>query len=148
RVLAAEEPLGLHPDHWLVRELRLLWARTLRRLDVSARSLVALVEPGSCFAGLLAELALAADRSFMLDGTRADRDEEPALFRLTEANDGWFPMANGISRLATRFWGDADALAAARAAIGKDLLAAEAGETGLVTSTPDDLDWDDEVRLT
>lgn len=148
QVLAAEELLALHPDHWLVREVRLLWARTLRRLDVSARSLVALVEPGSCFAGLLAELALAADRSFMLDGTRPDRDEEPALLQLTEANDGWFPMANGISRLATRFWGDDDGLAAARAAIGKGLLAADAGEAGLVTSTPDDLDWDDEVRLT
>ncbi|MFP3901371.1 MAG: 2,3-epoxybenzoyl-CoA dihydrolase [Acidimicrobiia bacterium] len=148
QVLAAEELLALHPDHWLVREVRLLWARTLRRLDVSARSLVALVEPGSCFAGLLTELALAADRSFMLDGTRPDRDEEPGLLQLTEANDGWFPMANGISRLATRFWGDDDGLAAARAAIGKGLLAADAGEAGLVTSTPDDLDWDDEVRLT
>jgi benzoyl-CoA-dihydrodiol lyase len=145
--LAAEEPLVAHPDHWLVRELRLLWARTLRRLDLSARTLVALVEPGSCFTSLLAELALAADRSFMLDGTHPDRDLPPAQLRLTEANDGWLPMSNGLSRLATRFWGDDDGLATARARIGKDLLAAEAAEAGLVTSTPDDIDWDDEVRL-
>jgi benzoyl-CoA-dihydrodiol lyase len=139
-VLAAEELLAAWPDHWLVREIRLYWARTLKRLELSARSLVALVEPGSCFGGLLAELALAADRSLMFDGH--------AQLRLTEANDGWFPMSNGLSRLATRFWGDDESLAAARARIGKDLLAAEAAEAGLVTSTPDDIDWDEEVRLT
>jgi benzoyl-CoA-dihydrodiol lyase len=147
-VLTAEEILRNHPDHWLVNEIRLYWARTLRRLDLSARTLVALVEPGSCFAGLLAELALAADRSLMLDGDDPDGTAPSAALRLSDANDGWFPMANGISRLATRFWGrDAD-LAAARAEIGKDLLAPEAAAAGLVTFTPDDLDWDDEVRLT
>jgi benzoyl-CoA-dihydrodiol lyase len=147
-VVAAEDVLGDHADHWLVNEVRRYWARTLKRLDVSARTLVALVEPGSCFAGVLAELALLADRSFMLDGTFEDDDQPPASLRLTEANDGWFPMANGLSRLATRFWGRDDTLAAARGHIGKDLLAAEAEEAGLVTFTPDDLDWDDEVRLT
>ncbi len=147
-VLAAEDVLRSHPDHWLVNEVRLYWARTLRRLDLSARTLVALVEPGSCFAGLLAELALAADRSLMLDGDDPEGAARPAALRLSDANDGWLPMANGISRLATRFWGrDAD-LAAARAEIGKDLLAADAAAAGLVTFTPDDLDWDDEVRLT
>ena len=140
-VLAAEDVLAGWPDHWLAREVRLYWARTLKRLDLSARSLVALVEPGSCFAGLLAELLLAADRSLMLDGP-------DVRLRLSAANDGWLPMSNGVSRLVTRFWGDDDALATARARIGKDLLAAEAAEAGLVTSTPDDLDWDDEVRLT
>jgi benzoyl-CoA-dihydrodiol lyase len=147
-VLAAEELLSEHADHWLVNEVRCYWARTLKRLDVSARTLVALVEPRSCFAGLLAELALVADRSFMLDGTFEGDDQPPATIRLTDANDGWFLMANGLSRLATRFWGRDDALAAARGHIGKDLLAAEAAEAGLVTFTPDDLDWDDEVRLT
>src|SRR5262249_39998413 len=133
-VTAAEDVLRAHPDHWLVNEIRLYWARTLRRLDLSARTLVALVEPGSCFAGILAELVLAADRSLMLDA-------DAPTTRLTDANDGWFPMANGISRLATRFWGhDAD-LAAARAEIGKDLLAPDAAAAGLVTFTPDDLDW-------
>jgi benzoyl-CoA-dihydrodiol lyase len=148
RVLAAEELLAGSPDHWLVREVRLHWARTLRRLDLSARSLIALIEPGSCFGGVLAELALAADRSLMLAGTHPDRELPAAQLRLTAANDGWFPMSNGLSRLATRFWGDDEALAAARARLGKDLLAAEAAEAGLVTSTPDDIDWDDEVRLT
>jgi benzoyl-CoA-dihydrodiol lyase len=148
-VVAAEELLAPESsDHWLVREIRLYWSRTLKRLDLSARTLVALIDPGSCFAGLLAELALAADRSFMLDGTRPDRDLPAAQLRLTAANDGWFPMSNGLSRLATRFWGDDAAVEAARAQVGKDLLAAEAADAGLVTFAPDEIDWDDEVRLT
>jgi len=146
-VVAAEDVIRHHPDHWLVNEVRLHWGRTLKRLDVSARTLVALVEPGSCFAGLLAELALAADRSFMLDGDDPDGAFPPAALRLTGANDGWVPMANGLSRLATRFWGRDGALDAARSEIGKDLLAGDAAAAGLVTFTPDDLDWDDEVRL-
>ncbi len=145
-VLAAEELLRDHADDWLVRELQLNWARTLKRLDLSARTLVTVVESGSCFAGVLAELLLAADRSFMLDGS-PDDDRPAPIVRLTEANDGWFPMANGLSRLATRFWGRDDALAAARAQIGKDVLAAEADDAGLVTFTPDELDWVDEIRL-
>jgi benzoyl-CoA-dihydrodiol lyase len=148
-VVAAEELLAPESsDHWLEREIRLYWSRTLKRLDLSARTLVALIDPGSCFAGLLAELALAADRSFMLDGTRPDRDLPAAQLRLTAANDGWFPMSNGLSRLATRFWGDDAAVEAARAQVGKDLLAAEAADAGLVTFAPDEIDWDDEVRLT
>ncbi|MGH1506031.1 MAG: 2,3-epoxybenzoyl-CoA dihydrolase [Acidimicrobiales bacterium] len=137
-------------DHWLAREVRLLWARTLERLDVTSRTLVALVAPGSCTAGTLAELLLAADRSFMLEGTWEDLDEPPApaTIRLTDANLGWYPMANDLSRLATRTWGRPEALDAATAVVGKDLLAAEAAEAELVTFTPDDLDWDDEVRLT
>src|SRR5205807_9163495 len=109
-VLAAEDVLRDHADHWLVNEIRLYWTRTLKRLDLSARTLVALIEPGSCFVGLLAELALAADRSFMLDGTRGEGDQLPASVRLTEANDGWFPMSNGLSRLAARCWGRDDDL--------------------------------------
>jgi benzoyl-CoA-dihydrodiol lyase len=151
-LVALDDLLRDHADHWLVRELRLYWTRTFKRLDLSARSLIALVEPGSRFTGLLAELALAADRSLMLDGSRADGngpDARPAAtIRLTEANDGWFPMSNGLSRLATRFWGRDDDLAAARARLGKDLSAEEAVELGLVTFAPDDLDWDDDVRLT
>jgi benzoyl-CoA-dihydrodiol lyase len=139
-VEAADELIRHHGDHWLVREVRLLWGRALKRLDLSARTLVALVEPGSCFAGTLGELALAADRSFMLD--------DPAVaVRLTDANDGWYPMSNGLSRLATRFWGRDELLDAARAQLGKELLAQEAAEAGLVTFTPDDIDWDEEVRL-
>ena len=85
--------------------MRLFWARTLKRLDVSSRTLVALVEPGSCFAGTLAELVLAADRSLALDGAWERTADPPATIRLTAANDGWYPMGNGLSRLATRFWG-------------------------------------------
>ena len=146
-VLAAEAVLR-DANHWLAREIRLMWARTLRRLDLSARTLIALIEPGSCFAGTLAELALTADRSFMLDGAWPDDDRPPPSLMLTEANDGWYPMANGLSRLASRFWGQPVELESARGLVGKDLLAANAAAAGLVTFTPDDLDWDDEVRIT
>ncbi|MEM8746657.1 MAG: 2,3-epoxybenzoyl-CoA dihydrolase [Actinomycetota bacterium] len=154
--VAQAEAILRGPDaaDWLVREVRLMWGRTLSRVDVSSRSLVALVEPGSCFVGLLAELLLAADRSFMLDGTWEDLDDppEPATIRLTEVNHwshgGAVPMINGLSRLATRFWGRDAALAAATAMVGKDLDAAAAMNVELVTETPDDLDWPDEVRLT
>jgi benzoyl-CoA-dihydrodiol lyase len=144
-VVAADEQLA--SDDWPAAEVRRYWARTLKRLDLSARTLVALVEPGSCFAGTLAELVLAADRSFMLDGTWPDDDRPPATLRLTAANDGWYPMPSGISRLAAHTWGRPDALTAARALLGKELLAAEADDAGLVTYIPDDIDWDDEVRL-
>ena len=137
----------LADEHWLAREVRLYWARTLKRLDVSARTLVALIEPGSCFAGTLAELGLAADRTLMLEGTWEDSAEAPPAVRLTAANDGWHPMANGLTRLAARFWGHDDRLAAARDLLGKDLLAGEAVGVGVVTASFDDLDWSDEVRL-
>ncbi len=152
-VLDAERLLAQHPDHWLVREVRLLWARTLKRLDLSSRSLVALIAPGSCFTGTLAELALAADRTFMLDGPfdgslDGAGDGAEASLRLTAANAGWYPMANGLSRLATRCYGRPADLDRALAELDHDLDAGAASQAGLVTSTPDDLDWDDEVRLT
>ena len=146
-VRAAEDLLRAHADHWLVNEIRHYWTRTLKRLDLSARTLVAIVEPGSAFAGMLAELALAADRSFMLDGPDPTGASAPAQIVLTDANDGWFPMSNGLSRLAIRFWGHDDELTAARAAFGKELPAGEASELGLVTFTPDEIDWDDEIRV-
>jgi benzoyl-CoA-dihydrodiol lyase len=145
RVAAAEAVLA--ERHWLTREVRLLWARTLKRLDVSSRTLVALVEPGSCFAGTLAELVLATDRTLAVEGTW-DRTADPsAMIRLTAANDGWYPMGNGLSRLATRFWGRPDALERSRALIGDDLDALAAVDAELVTAALDELDWDDEVRL-
>jgi benzoyl-CoA-dihydrodiol lyase len=147
-VLDADAVVEAAGGHWLARELRAYWKRTFKRLDLSARTLVALIEPGSCFAGTLAELALVADRSFMLDGTFDNGELPPATLTLTEANDGAFPMANGLSRLATRFWGRDAALAAARDRFGKHLGASECDELGLVTFAPDDLDWDDEIRLT
>ncbi len=144
-VLAADDLLA--GDHWLLREVRLLWGRVLRRLDLSARTMVALVDPGSCFAGTLAELVLAADRSFMLDGAWEEGDEVEAVLQLGEANAGRYPAFSGLSRLAARFWGHEELLEAALAALGKPLAAADAAALGLVTFTPDDIDWDDEVRL-
>jgi benzoyl-CoA-dihydrodiol lyase len=144
---AAEQLFAREPQHWLVRECRLYWTRTLKRLDASARTLVALIEPGSCFAGTLAELALAADRAFMFDGEPADAQQSAPTIRLTEANDGWYPMSNGLSRLQTRFWERDDAFAAARDRIGKDLLASDALGAELITFALDDIDWDDEVRV-
>jgi benzoyl-CoA-dihydrodiol lyase len=149
-VAAAEAPLAADADHWLVRETRLLWARVLERLDVSARTLVTLVEPGSCFTGTLSELVLIADRSFMLAGAWEGSADglPPATVRLTDANVGWYPMANGISRLRTRFWGRDDAYDVAAGLILQDLRASDAAIAELVTFTPDDIDWADEVRLT
>ena len=146
-VAAADAALAANAGDWLVREITLYLKRTLKRLDVSARSLVALIEPGSCFTGTLLELALAADRSFMLDGTFEGENLAPATLRLTAMNTGPLPMANGLSRLASRFLGDDAALAAAHAALGADLDAGAADALGLVTFTPDDIDWDDEVRI-
>ncbi len=128
-------------EDWLCREITLYWRRLLKRFDLSSRSLVALVEPGSCFVGALLELVLAADRSFMLD------DDDPVFLRLSEMNNGPLCMSNGLSRLATRFLGADQALSAARASFGRDLDPGEADALGLVTFTPDAIDWDDEVRL-
>ena len=149
-VCQAEDLFGNDSGHWLVREARLFWTRTLKRLDASARTLVALIEPASCFAGVLAELVLAADRSLMFDGTREGQDgqDDPApTIRLTDANDGAHPMSNGLSRLESRFWGRDDAWTTARAQIGKDLLASDALSAELITFALDDLDWDDDVRV-
>ena len=136
-----------HESHWLVREIRLYLKRTLKRLDVSSRTVFALIEPGSCFAGTLLELALAADRSYMLDGARPDDDRPPATIRLTAMNRAGYPMVNGLTRLESRFLGEPGRLDDLRTRLGQDLDAAAADEAGLVTFTPDDIDWADEVRV-
>jgi len=146
-VASAELVLISDADHWLARECRLYWTRTLKRLDVSSRTLVTLIEPGSCFAGVLAELVLAADRALMFDGESSSSPLAAPMLRLTEVNDGRLPMSNGLSRLRTRFWGRDIALATAVDKIGKQLTASEAAETELITSALDEIDWDDEVRL-
>jgi len=134
---------------WLANEILLYLKRTLKRLDVTSRSLIALIEPGSCFAGSLLELALAADRSYMLFGVFEDVDPDavPAAITVGAMNLGRLPMGNGLTRLATRFLGDDAALAAAEKSAGSALEAAEAEKLGLVTFTPDDIDWDEEVRI-
>ena len=146
-VASAEQVTTSQPDHWLVREARLMWTRTLKRLDASARTIVTLVQPGSCFAGVLAELVLASDRSLMLEGVRPDDQLPAATIRLTATNDGVYPMSNGLSRLRTRFWGRADALADVLERIGTDLEAADAVDAEVITFALDDIDWDDEIRL-
>ncbi len=134
-------------DHWFIREVLLYWARVLRRVDLTSRTIFTLVEPGSCFGGFLAELALAADRSYMLIGPRYDEGGEIAHLLFTDSNSYGFPMSNGLSRLETRFWGDPGGLERARRAIGEKLDAEAALAAGLVTDAMDDLDWDDELRL-
>jgi benzoyl-CoA-dihydrodiol lyase len=144
-VLAVDRALLAHREHWLVRETIGLLRRTLARLDVTSRSLYAIVDQGSCFAGTLMELALAADRTYVLS-LPDDQENAPAI-ALGEVNFGLYPVANGLSRLDTRFHGDLPALEAAKAAAGSRYRAQDALDAGLVTAAPDDLDWDDEIRL-
>ncbi len=146
-VLAADEALKLHGEDWLVREITLFLKRVFKRLDVTSRSLVALIEPGSCFAGTLFELALAADRSYMLDGTFEGDNRPGAKIVLSPMNFGPLPMCNNLTRLQTRFLGHEDKLAALDEVLGVELDAAGADELGLVTFVPDDIDWDDDVRM-
>ena len=153
RVLDYDLLLLDHRDDWLVNEIVHYLKRTLKRLDVTSRSLLALVEPGSCFAGSLLELALAADRSFQLSGVFEDVDArgtvsaDPARIIVGGMNLGPLPMGNALTRLQTRFLGDPDALAAIEQRAGEPLVAEEAEALGLITFIPDDLDWDEEVRL-
>ncbi|HVW44637.1 MAG TPA: 2,3-epoxybenzoyl-CoA dihydrolase [Amycolatopsis sp.] len=139
----------LGASDWLSNEIVHYFKRTVKRLDVTSRSLFALVEPGSCFAGVLLEIALACDRQYILDGPPIDDEEseERASIRLTAANFGAFPMGNGLSRLESRFYGDADHLDRLERERDRPLGAAEALELGLVTDAPDDLDWEDEIRI-
>jgi benzoyl-CoA-dihydrodiol lyase len=149
RVLAYDSLLLAHAGDWLAGEIIGYLKRTLKRLDVTSRSLIALIEPGSCFAGSLLELALAADRSYMLTGVFEDADPAaaPAVIAVGEINLGPLPMGNGLTRLRTRFLGDPDGLAAVEKQAGELLEAQEAERLGLVTFAPDDIDWEDEVRI-
>jgi len=146
-VLAHDDFLGKANGDWLMREIRLYLKRVLKRVDVTAKSLIALIEPGSCFAGTLAELAFAADRSLMLVGTREGDNREPAAIVVGQANFGWYPMGNGLTRLETRFLGEPKTLDVAKGKIGEPIDADEAAEIGLVTAAYEDFDWDDELRV-
>jgi len=144
-VLAVDAALAKHRAHWFVRETIGLLRRTLARLDVSSRTLFAIIDQGSCFAGTLAELALAADRGYMLQ--LPDDPEKAPRIALSELNFGTYPMVNRLTRLATRYCGREEPVAEARQVIGEKLDAHDAAKLGLVTFTPDDLDWDEEVRI-
>ena len=147
QVLAYDQFLEANKKHWLAREIRAFWKRVLKRVDLTSRSLVALVELGSCFAGTLAELVFASDRSYMLIGQRDGDNKPPASLALAEVNFGAYPMPNGLSRLASRFLADAGALEKANRAIGEMLEAETAENLGLVTFALDDIDWEDEIRV-
>ena len=147
QVLAYEQFLDANKDHWLAHEIRHLWKRVLKRVDLTSRSLVALVEPGSCFAGTLAELIFAADRSYMLIGSRDGDNQPPATIMLSDVNFGAYPMSNGLTRLASRFLANPADVEAARAERGEKLDAETAQRLGLMTFSLDDIDWDDEVRV-
>jgi len=141
-VIATDDFLLAHQDNWFVREVLGMLRRTFARIDVTSRSLFAIIEPHSCFAGSLFELALAADRVYMLDA----QEGEPATIALSKINFGALPMTNHLSRMEARFYQSADRITALRQQIGKKLSAKEALDAGLVTSAPDDLDWEDELR--
>jgi benzoyl-CoA-dihydrodiol lyase len=144
-VLAVDAAMMQHMDNWFVRETIGMLRRTFARIDVSSRSVFALIEPGSCFAGTLFELALAADRSYMLS-LPSNADAEPRI-SLSQVNFGTYPMVNAQPRLAHRFYDDSATVDAARATIGTALTSQDAVKLGLITAAPDDLDWADEIRI-
>jgi benzoyl-CoA-dihydrodiol lyase len=146
-VLAYDAFLGANKDHWLSREITHYWKRVLKRVDLTSRTLVALVEPGSCFAGTLAELVFATDRSYMLIGQHDGDNKPPAMMALSDLNFGAYPMSNGLTRLASRFLANPALVEVAKAEIGRPLDAETAEEMGLVTFARDDIDWEDEVRV-
>jgi benzoyl-CoA-dihydrodiol lyase len=149
RVLAYDALLLAHRDDWLANEILLYLKRTLKRIDVTSRSLLAFVEPGSCFAGSLYELALAADRVYHLSGVFEDGppDARPATVTVAPMNLGPLPMGNDLTRVQTRFYGDPAGFAAVEAVTGRALEADDAEQLGLVTFAPDDIDWADEIRM-
>jgi benzoyl-CoA-dihydrodiol lyase len=146
-VLAHDEFLAKANGDWLMREIRHYLKRVLKRVDVTAKSFIALIEPGSCFAGTLAELAFAADRSLMLIGTREGDNRKPAAITLGQANFGFYPMGNGLTRLETRFLGEPKILDTLKGRIGEGVEGEEASELGIVTAAYEDFDWDDELRV-
>ena len=147
KALAVDKILLDQANHWLVREIRLYLKRVFKRVDMMSRSLVTLIEPGSCFAGSLAELVFSADRGIMLSGTRGGDNKPPATLHLSELNFGAYAMGNDLTRLRTRFLGEPESVDKAHASIGRALSTEDADSMGLVTFAYDDVDWDDEVRI-
>ena len=147
KFLAHEAFLMANKDHWLANEVLLYWKRLLKRVDMTSRSLAALVEHGSCFAGILAELLFAVDRSYMMEGEFEGDNRAMATITLSEANFGPMPMGNDLTRLETRFLGEPASVDAAKETIGTPLEAEEADAAGLVTMILDDIDWEDEIRI-
>lgn len=147
KVAAYDDLLYANQNNWLVREIILYLKRTLKRIDISSRSLLTLVEPGSCFSGTLLELVFLSDRSYMLHGMMEGENVPAPTIQLTNMNFGSYPMANGLSRITTRLLGEPEKVENAKKLINSELDAVEADNAGLVTFIPDDIDWDDEVRI-
>jgi benzoyl-CoA-dihydrodiol lyase len=147
QVLAHEALLRENADHWLANEVLLFWKRVLKRVDMTSRSMVAMVEHGSCFAGVLAELLFAVDRSYMMENEFEGDNRPTATITLSDGNFGSWPMANDLTRLETRFWGDPGQVEKLKGQVGEPLEAEDAVELGLVTYAFDDIDWEDEVRI-
>jgi benzoyl-CoA-dihydrodiol lyase len=146
-VLDYDAFVSQYDSDWLMREIRHYLKRTLKRIDTTPKSFIALIEPGSCFAGTLAELAFAADRSFMLIGAREGDNRPPAAITLGHVNFGLYPMGNGLTRLQTRFLGEPNSIETAQGKIGVAVEAEEADELGLVTTAYESFDWDEELRM-
>jgi len=148
KVIAHEKLLIDNRDSdWLSNEILLYWKRVLKRIDMTSRSLVALVENGSCFAGVLAEILFAVDRAYMMEGDFEDDNRPVATITLSDTNFGAMPMSNALSRLETRFLGEPEMVGQAKENIGENLEAFDADELGLITEAYDDLDWEDEIRI-
>lgn len=147
-VMAYDKQLLEHQSHWLIREITLYLKRTFKRVDVTSRTFLTLIEPGSCFCGFLAEFIFASDRSYMLSGTFSDDDnEEEAVIKLSEMNFGVLPMSNDMSRIETRLYGEPEHYQSLAPKVDQEIKADEAYESGLVTYAHDDIDWEDEIRL-
>jgi benzoyl-CoA-dihydrodiol lyase len=147
RVLAYDHFMAANTSHWLAGEIRALWKNVLKRIDVTSRSLVTLIEPGSCFAGTLAEVAFACDRSYMLIGQREGDNKPPASIALSALNFGAYPMSNDLTRLQSRFLGEPERVTEVQQKAGSALEAEDAEALGLVTFALDDIDWEDEIRV-
>ena len=147
QVLAYDALLEANQGDWLVREILNYWKRVLKRVDVTSRSLVALIEPGSCFAGTLAEIVFACDRSYMFAGTMKGDNRPEGMLTLSNLSFGRYPMSNGLTRLQTRFLGEPESVDKAKAMVGTPIDPSDADTMGLVTESFDEVDWDDEVRI-
>ena len=147
KVLAYDGAMAANREHWLVREILNNWKRVLKRIDVTSRSLVTLIEPGSCFTGTLAEIIWASDRAFMFAGVMKGDNRPEATVQLSELNFGRYPMSNGITRLETRFLGEPESVEKAKAQLGKPIDPSDAATLGLVTESFDEIDYADEVRI-
>jgi len=146
QVAAFDQFLHAHAEDWFIREVLLLWKRVLKRVDLTSRTVIALVEPHSCFGGFLAELVLASDRAYMFQGVNQGEEATAALL-LTESSTGVLPMSNDLTRIETRFWGDDESRERALEVVGSILTAEDAFEAQLVTEIFDDIDWEDELRI-